>query len=197
MKQKDLEVINTKFIGFRVLEIFYDETKNIHRKRQAKCLCDCGKEFNYRVDLLSRKKGCRECGQKFGGQSRILNNFRAAKKAYFMSYFRNARKRNLNFSLTQEEFDNLISQNCYYCGMSPQDQSYLSKSTKKYAKFYASGIDRMDNNLGYTMDNCLPCCTKCNMMKKTMSCDEFLYHVSAIQEFQKYKVNNLIEIDGL
>jgi hypothetical protein len=193
MKEIDLKVLNSKYIGFKVLEIIYDEHCDIHRKRKAKCLCECGIEFTARVDALKEKRGCRKCGCKHGGKQRILPNFKAALKAYYMSYYRNAKSRNLEFTLTNEEFDNIISKNCVYCGMSPQDQSYLSRSTKKYDKFYASGIDRLDNKLGYTVDNCVSCCTKCNMMKKTLGCDEFLQHINAIYEYQIFNVNNIIE----
>jgi 5-methylcytosine-specific restriction endonuclease McrA len=27
------------------------------------------------------------------------------------------------------------------------------------------GIDRVDNSIGYTPDNCVPCCTQCNRIK--------------------------------
>jgi len=43
-----------------------------------------------------------------------------------------------------------------------------------------SGIDRKDNNLGYTPENSLPCCTLCNMMKRTYSYDNFYKIINVI-----------------
>lgn len=192
MKDSDLKVINSDYRGFKVIKVFYDEKCDARRKRKAICLCDCGVEFISRVDSLKNRIGCRKCGQKHGGKNRILPNFQAAKTAYFKSYEVNAKNRNLEFNISFDEFSDIISNKCYYCGMSPQDQSYLSKSTRKYGKFYASGIDRMCNEKGYTMDNIVPCCTKCNMMKKTLSCDEFTDHIQNIYEHLKYNVDNTI-----
>lgn len=192
--QTNDEIINFNYTGFKVIEIFYDKSElDINRRKKIKCLCDCGIEFITRLDGAKSKKGCRSCGTKYGGKNRILPEFEAAKRNYYSSYKGNAVARDLIFNLTRDDFDNLISQNCSYCGMSPQDQSYLSKSTKKYDKFYASGIDRINNELGYELNNCVPCCKKCNMMKVTMDVNEFTNHILAIYEYQKYNVNNIIE----
>lgn len=76
-------------------------------------------------------------------------------KFYF--YKRNAKKRGIEFELTKDEFSNMIEQNCTYCGDSER-----------------IGIDRKDNNKGYTLENSVPCCTSCNYMKKDLSVKEFI-----------------------
>jgi hypothetical protein len=40
--------------------------------------------------------------------------------------------------------------------------------------FKYSGIDRIDSNLGYSRDNCVPCCKRCNLAKRKMSYGDFL-----------------------
>ena len=42
------------------------------------------------------------------------------------------------------------------------------------------GIDRKDNNKGYTNDNCVPCCGFCNKMKMDHSIDEFYSQIIRI-----------------
>lgn len=72
-------------------------------------------------------------------------------KRIYQMYKRGAKKRNLDFCLTQSEFETIIQQQCYYCGEKP----------KKY-----NGIDRFDSQKGYILDNCVPCCEQCNFMKR-------------------------------
>lgn len=85
-----------------------------------------------------------------------------------MSYYkRNAKKRNLEWSITLEQFDKLIFSNCYYCGDEPRVHE-LKRKTLIY-----NGLDRVDNNKGYIIDNVVACCTICNMMKYTLSLDDF------------------------
>jgi hypothetical protein len=192
MKEIDLKVISNKYIGFKVVDIIYDYDCDIHRKRKAECLCDCGEEFVCRVDALKDKRGCKKCGCKHGGKSRLLPNFEGAKHNYFKSYVHNAVVRKIQFNLSYEEFNSIIIQDCHYCGMSPQNQSYLCKSKEKYGKFFASGVDRVYNEKGYSLDNVVPCCTKCNMMKKTLPYEMFLEHVCDIYEHMKHGFNNTI-----
>ena len=46
------------------------------------------------------------------------------------------------------------------------------------AKF--NGIDRIDSNIGYTVNNCVPCCTICNHMKNDLTTDEFYNHIKLL-----------------
>lgn len=79
-----------------------------------------------------------------------------------------AEKRNLIFNLTKKLFKTLLSQPCYYCG---------SK-----LKGGRNGIDRLNNNIGYTKGNCVSCCKKCNFMKRNMGVKEFFTHCKKIME---------------
>lgn len=76
-------------------------------------------------------------------------------------------KRNKILELSFEEFCEIIKQPCNYCG-----------ETEKRI-----GIDRVDNIKGYTKENSAPCCNPCNMMKKTMSKDDFLTHIEKIYKY--------------
>ena len=49
----------------------------------------------------------------------------------------------------------------------------------------ANGIDRLNSIIGYTIENCVPCCEKCNLMKSNYSENEFLDHIERIRNFQK------------
>jgi hypothetical protein len=56
------------------------------------------------------------------------------------------------WSLTLEEFRQLVSNQCHYCS------GPLPKTS--------SGLDRKDNSRGYEIDNVLPCCTICNLSRR-------------------------------
>lgn len=72
-------------------------------------------------------------------------------------------KHYLGTPVTIEEFTVLNSSPCVYCG-----------HTGKV------GIDRIDNSGGYTKDNTAPACTLCNFMKKAMTVNGFLEHITKI-----------------
>ena len=63
-----------------------------------------------------------------------------------------ASKRGYAWELTLDEYSALIlNSNCHYC------YHVLSDT--------GSGLDRKDNNIGYMLDNCVPCCAHCNGFK--------------------------------
>lgn len=45
-----------------------------------------------------------------------------------------------------------------------------------------NGIDRKDSGRGYYQENCLPCCKICNVMKSTMSYNDFIEHCIKISK---------------
>jgi hypothetical protein len=63
----------------------------------------------------------------------------------------NARTRSLACTLTLEQYSELISHSCHYCG------GELPKT--------GGGLDRKDSQIGYTFNNCVPCCEYHNRLK--------------------------------
>ena len=49
-----------------------------------------------------------------------------------------------------------------------------SKEDYEAAKFIYNGLDRVDNKLPHTPENCVPCCAKCNTAKNDRSQKDFL-----------------------
>jgi len=88
----------------------------------------------------------------------------------YMNYRHRAIRKQLEFSLTKEEFNTLNLQDCYICG---------KQSTSKHI----NGVDRYDNNLGYTFDNCKPCCGECNFMKCEYSYDDIFDKFKLIYQY--------------
>lgn len=76
----------------------------------------------------------------------------------------------------------MVKGNCHYCGIEPLQ---ISKSQSNTGNYIYNGIDRIDNNLGYIIENCVSCCGRCNKIKDKMTSKEFLNHIEKI-----YKYNN-------
>lgn len=77
----------------------------------------------------------------------------------YNEYANRAKNKNLEWFLTKEEYNEIICKDCYICG-------------KKTDKQHKNGIDRVDNKLGYTVENIKPCCGECNYMKNDYNIDE-------------------------
>lgn len=55
----------------------------------------------------------------------------------------------------------------------------------------AGGIDRVNSNIGYTLENSRSCCTLCNYMKKDYDLDDFLVHIQYIVRYMAIKESEL------
>lgn len=65
------------------------------------------------------------------------------------------------WKLTHEQAFLFISANCVYCGYAPKWPDNRV------------GIDRVYNDIGYEVYNCVPCCFTCNSAKGDKSLEEF------------------------
>lgn len=143
--------------------------------------CSCGVEKAILGTTLRNTK-VKSCGHLRGTGNEYPDGI-AAKNLIFAHYRKNAEKMNREFSLSKDEFCSFLSSNCAYCGSGPT--SVVKSRSFLKPDFYYNGIDRVDNNKGYSIDNCVPCCSICNLMKRSMPVDHFLLHVRKIYNFQK------------
>lgn len=96
------------------------------------------------------------------------------------SYEHQAKRRGLTFELTKEQFAELTKQDCWYCGREPAQIKRDCHRAPKGAYYIYNGIDRIDNAVGYTEANCIPCCGKCNWMKGTLHAEDFIVQIRKI-----------------
>lgn len=144
--------------------------------------CKCGrfaeiKDINVRS---GHTKSCTKGCHKYLGKGISLEN------KLYSAYKRNALKRNLEFNITKDNFIKLTKLNCEYCEKEPS-QLYRMKSTiSTEPSLLYNGIDRKNNNKGYTLDNCKPCCKTCNFAKNNLSYDEFIDWLSRIVKHNRF-----------
>lgn len=136
--------------------------------------CYCGKEVIRKPCPVIRGHA-KSCGCYVNGEIRKSDN--TAFKEVYNTYKYNSRVREIDFNLTHEEFKEITSKNCHYCGTIPKQ--ILNSRNKKHIFIY-NGIDRIDSNKDYNLDNCYPCCKTCNWMKNDLGYDEFLIHIKTI-----------------
>jgi len=72
---------------------------------------------------------------------------------------RDCKWRKLETTLTSEDFYMLKSRPCVYC----DGETWTNDRLK------INGIDRVDNEQGYHISNCEPCCVSCNTFKSNKS----------------------------
>jgi hypothetical protein len=175
-----LEIIGKKFGRLTVL-------KYLSKGEGYECECECGNKTKARSWALKtgRHSSC-GCLQKELLVARFSKpNFEALKNEIFKNYLKSAEKRKYIFNLNKEFFFKLIESNCYYCGSEP---NMVWKGTKRTVinteNFKYNGVDRKDNTIGYTEENCVACCKICNNSKSTMTEKEWFTWIKKIHEYQ-------------
>ena len=116
-----------------------------------------------------------------GDIERLMNRKRniAPSKRFCWSKYR-ARKRGIPFELTKEQYMELIQLPCFYC------DNELG-SVQDSAGF---GLDRLSNDktIGYVVENVVPCCRQCNVLKNTLfTAEETKNAISEVLEERKCK----------
>jgi hypothetical protein len=96
-----------------------------------------------------------------GNKSRIENI-----KIHYTNYIRKADYLRHSFELSQDMFEEIVKQPCYYCGII-QDREF-------------NGIDRKNSTQGYHVTNCVSCCKMCNYMKGSLCERVFLDRIEHI-----------------
>lgn len=105
----------------------------------------------------------------------------------YSNYKADAKRRGLEWLLTDEIFDCIVIQSCHYCGLEPSNRKTTHrnggrKNRLRSGDFVYSGLDRVDNNKGYTIDNVVPCCKQCNRAKRDITLREFKMWIQRLME---------------
>ena len=193
--KKDL--LNQTFGRLKVIEA----APNILNKKKTrshvawKCECECGKKITAKAkNLLSGKT--KSCGCLNTEKRRIQANKISKARAYTNPNEASAREAfkasycDEGDTITFETFLELSQKPCFYCGAQPNNcfNKYRGKITcsradYEAAKFIYNGLDRVDNNLPHTQENCVPCCPQCNTAKCDKSQQDFLDWAEQVYQF--------------
>ena len=143
------------------------------------CRCSCQREVRVRSQHLRKKriKSCGKCGLTKGHLGyNALEPGQASFHLFVKHVYQGAALRNLAQELSLAQMHTLAQQPCIYCG-----RSQTTTHGKNMLGVYKhNGIDRLDNAVGYTVENSVPCCTDCNRAKGVLSYAAFLAWVENV-----------------
>lgn len=134
-------------------------------KKVWKVVCDCGSQL-YMSSRFIRKNEIRNCSPSCKFYQEQLNT---PEQSLYGIYKRGAIKRKHSFKITMEQFNVFLYKNCFYCDGKPNNNLTVNNKTMRY-----NGIDRLDNKVGYEIDNCVSCCRFCNFAKRESSHKSFI-----------------------
>jgi len=148
-----------------------DSTKGYEIDNCVSCCTDCNMmkgavdniTFIQRVEHILTHNNMLKDGKKYP------HAFATHKGATMSMYKYNAEQRGYSFELSEEQYYKLIREDCYICG-------------KKTNENHTNGVDRFDNEIGYTFHNSNACCGQCNIMKKQMDYSVFMNKLKSIHE---------------
>lgn len=132
------------------------------------CQCDCGTQKTIPYHSI-QQGGTKSCGclrETFKLLPPILSNT----KTLYKLLRTGARARGLSFNLDRELVAKLSFSNCFYCDAPP---SNILQYRKRLPLSY-TGIDRVNNSIGYEPNNVVPCCKQCNLAKRNLGYGDFL-----------------------
>jgi hypothetical protein len=144
------------------------------------CVCDCGK-----TKIVSGRSLVRGSTGSCGCLSDIPSEEVAVAQLY-SQYGRQASLRGLSWELKRSDFARLILGACFYCGDSGSDKLVFNRKTRE--PFLHNGIDRLNNDSGYVIENVVSCCKFCNFAKRERSLTEFRQWIEHLVCHQAKKI---------
>lgn len=145
--------------------------------------CVCGNKLQVKCSNLrnNRVKQCPNCSFKF----RELNKQKIPQieQIFKRLILERSIKNNIKVSITSKDYELICSKNCYYCNEPPKDTGKFKM--RKYInteELKLNGIDRINSKEGYTIENCVSCCTSCNYAKHTLTKQDFINKIIKIYE---------------
>jgi hypothetical protein len=133
------------------IELFH---KDNHLKDKHRSICaDCGRAQSKRYQRNHMKV-----------YHELNKRYRETLKGRFRVWKLNAKNRDISFDITLQDLEKM-PQKCYYTGM------FLTYESNQCNTI---SLDRLDSSKGYAPDNVVFCCAWVNIMKQSMSYEQFI-----------------------
>ena len=155
-----------------------------HTKKELIFKCECGDEFRlsrqYKIKTPDQIK-CKQCKRKQNMRPNV------GERAVFHRVKSDAVRWGREFTLPFEWFAEAIHAPCHYCGR--MDQNSINVASKRSDEwlikgFKYNGLDRLNNDIGYVIENVVPCCFVCNRAKNSMGYQEFIEYINDMIQYR-------------
>lgn len=167
--------------------------KKGQRARKSKCRCDCGREIAV-VNSHLTTNHTQSCGC-FHIDQISLSPGEASDNLAVDRIKRGARVRNISWDLDDAYVRRLVGEPCYWCGVVRHNHHH--HNFRFNVRLGWNGLDRLNNNLGYVTGNVVPCCGPCNMMKRTLTVDEFIERCTRVANYAKSRIEGSDSSDAM
>lgn len=170
---------------FKTFTVIKREGNTVQRNSTWLCQCQCGYQAIFSTKTIDRHFGQESNPNAFACPNCTIpkKQRKAELNIIWNGYHSQAKSRGLSWELSLEVFEQLIYSNCHYCGTAPGVRTVGVRRWKRPVK--ANGIDRKNNELGYTNKNSVSCCATCNRVKGVLSDFEFIELCIQVVEHQK------------
>lgn len=179
-KYENIEISNVK-----ILDCINPEA--MPKDRRFNAICKCGEKRTVRQYAIvhQKKLQCKSCGWKQLGIKKQkpeagLNNL-------YLHYVKASERREIEFKLDKKTVKQITSSNCHYCGKPPELLSFSARTWDNRSQYIYNTIDRINSNIGYFKENCVPSCKQCNIAKASMSTEEYISFIKRVYKFQEKK----------
>ncbi len=169
---------------------YYKENKKIilkkaknYRKKHKKSISKMKKKYHQKN---KEKFNLRSKNYYHNNKKRVRKttiSWLKSSRGRFMMAKHAAKKRKLVWNISYEEYTNINQNKCFY-------------STKHILPEQGSGLDRIDNNKGYLINNVIPCCTNCNLGRANRyTVTEWKIMINALEDHKEKQLSDSDIID--
>lgn len=185
------DLIGTKRNKITVIECVISPRGDCNRGGRWKCQCDCGNS----VIINGNRRLPQSCGcitrQLIAKGANTRRKPRLASiNLQYTTHCNSAKSRGM-IPLSRKNWENIISLPCHYCNQIDKRKWPISRAhgginlslSPDQIDAYTidvNGIDRLNSELDYNLNNCVPCCRLCNTMKSNLSVPQFLDIINKI-----------------
>lgn len=172
-----------------------------------RCQCDCGKIKDIPGYTLLNIQSCgcihlentRKAGKLRRKYKEVTIN--AQYKGHRDQCKCNKNKKRI--PLPRDIWEKIVFEPCHYCGQIDTRNiantafyvwtwGKASDEDKPKYDVQMNGVDRINSDIGYEPNNCVPCCIVCNRMKMALTVEQFVQHVNRVCEYTKTHLSDPI-----
>lgn len=138
--------------------------------QEYKPISEISTNKNKRTGKLIKFNKCVKCHSNYKQQKRNERGIDYWARVALQNYKKTAKKKNFDFDLDKEWIISNIKDRCPALGIKLE----LPDGSRNYSVANSISVDRIDNKIGYTKDNCVIVSRRANLMKNDGTLNEMI-----------------------